>query len=109
MQIIEQGNITFYPGMPFSPASLLNNAVSNIICRLVFGKRFDYSDHDFQNLLKNLSEALQLEGSIWGQVRKCPSNFISLHRALLSKQWVGTHLWVTNQYLWVLHLFYFFN
>merc|ERR1712212_377764 len=55
-------------GEPFNPASLLNNAVSNIICRLVFGKRFDYSDHNFQTLLKNLSKAVQLEGSAWGQL-----------------------------------------
>jgi len=55
-------------GKPFNPASLLNNAVSNIICRMVFGKRFDYSDHDFQTLLNNVSEAIQLEGSAWGQL-----------------------------------------
>ncbi|KAF3835025.1 hypothetical protein F7725_027583 [Dissostichus mawsoni] len=35
-------------GQPFSPAGLFNNAVSNIICQLVMGKRFDYSDHNFQ-------------------------------------------------------------
>lgn len=55
-------------GKPFNPASLLNNAVSNIICQMVFGKRFDYSDHDFQTLLKNINEAVQLEGSAWGQM-----------------------------------------
>uniref|UniRef100_A0A672IPH9 Cytochrome P450, family 2, subfamily N, polypeptide 13 n=1 Tax=Salarias fasciatus TaxID=181472 RepID=A0A672IPH9_SALFA len=45
---------------------LFNKAVSNIICQLVMGKRFDYSDHNFQLMLKYLSEAVQLEGSIWG-------------------------------------------
>ncbi|XP_030584263.1 cytochrome P450 2J6-like [Archocentrus centrarchus] len=53
-------------GKLFSPAGLFNNAVSNIICQLVMGKRFDYSDHNFQLMLKDLSEILQLEGSIWG-------------------------------------------
>ncbi|KAM9761539.1 LOW QUALITY PROTEIN: uncharacterized protein ACNS7B_003924 [Menidia menidia] len=53
-------------GEPFSPAGLFNNAVSNIICHLVMGKRFDYNDHNFQLMLKYLSEAVQLEGSIWG-------------------------------------------
>jgi len=52
-------------GEPFSPAGLFNNAVSNIICQLVMGKRFDYSDHNFQLILKYLSEAIMLEGSIW--------------------------------------------
>uniref|UniRef100_A0A667WJB9 Cytochrome P450, family 2, subfamily N, polypeptide 13 n=1 Tax=Myripristis murdjan TaxID=586833 RepID=A0A667WJB9_9TELE len=47
-------------------SKLFNNAVSNIICQLVMGRRFDYSDHNFQILLKYLSGAMQLEGSIWG-------------------------------------------
>ncbi|XP_068449177.1 cytochrome P450 2J6-like [Clinocottus analis] len=53
-------------GGPFNPAILFNNAVSNIICQLVMGKRFDYSDHNFQIMLKYLSEAILLEGSVWG-------------------------------------------
>ncbi|KAM3620544.1 uncharacterized protein V6R79_025141 [Siganus canaliculatus] len=53
-------------GEPFRPAGLFNNAVSNIICHLVMGKRFDYSDHNFQLMLKCLSEAIQLEGTMWG-------------------------------------------
>uniref|UniRef100_A0A672ILQ4 Cytochrome P450, family 2, subfamily N, polypeptide 13 n=1 Tax=Salarias fasciatus TaxID=181472 RepID=A0A672ILQ4_SALFA len=58
----------------FAPAGLFNNAVSNIICQLVMGKRFDYSDHNFQLMLKYLSEAVQLDGSIWGLVcSQCPS------------------------------------
>ncbi|ROL51018.1 Cytochrome P450 2J2 [Anabarilius grahami] len=61
------GGITV-PGRPFDPRLLLNNAVSNVICVLVFGNRFEYSDHDFQCLLKNINEALYLEGSIWAQL-----------------------------------------
>uniref|UniRef100_A0A3B4WYR2 Cytochrome P450, family 2, subfamily N, polypeptide 13 n=1 Tax=Seriola lalandi dorsalis TaxID=1841481 RepID=A0A3B4WYR2_SERLL len=52
-------------GEPFDPVPLLNNAVANIICQIVFGKRFDYSDHNFQSMLKNLTEMAYLEGSIW--------------------------------------------
>ncbi|XP_048062346.1 cytochrome P450 2J4-like isoform X1 [Megalobrama amblycephala] len=55
-------------GRPFDPRLLLYNAVSNVICVLVFGNRFEYSDHDFQSLLKNINEALYLEGSIWAQL-----------------------------------------
>ncbi|KAF7642265.1 hypothetical protein LDENG_00261150 [Lucifuga dentata] len=57
-------------GQPFDPARLFYNAVSNIICQLVMGRRFDYSDHNFQIMLKRLSEALRLEGSIWSLVRQ---------------------------------------
>ncbi|XP_017262598.1 cytochrome P450 2J6 [Kryptolebias marmoratus] len=55
-------------GKPFTPTGLFNNAVSNIICHLVMGKRFDYSDHSYQIMLKYMSEAVCLEGSIWGQL-----------------------------------------
>ncbi|XP_023650403.2 cytochrome P450 2J2-like [Paramormyrops kingsleyae] len=55
-------------GQPLDPHILLNNAVSNIICHLVFGHRFEYSDQKFQMLLKLLSEAIYLEGSIWAQL-----------------------------------------
>lgn len=47
----------------------LNNAVANIICQIVFGRRFDYSDNNFQSMLKNLTEMAYLEGSIWALVR----------------------------------------
>ncbi|XP_018525658.1 cytochrome P450 2J4 [Lates calcarifer] len=52
-------------GEPFSTTGLFNNAVSNIICQLVMGRRFDYSNHNFQTTLKYLSEVLLLEGSVW--------------------------------------------
>nr|XP_019936553.1 PREDICTED: cytochrome P450 2J5-like [Paralichthys olivaceus] len=53
-------------GEPFSTAGLFNNAVSNIICQMVMGKRYEYSDHNFQTMLTYLSEFFRLEGSIWG-------------------------------------------
>ncbi|XP_076009189.1 cytochrome P450 2J2-like isoform X2 [Genypterus blacodes] len=52
-------------GEPFDPVHILNNAVANIICQIVFGRRFDYSDESFQTMLKNLTEMAYLEGSTW--------------------------------------------
>ncbi|XP_013863521.1 cytochrome P450 2J6 [Austrofundulus limnaeus] len=52
-------------GEAFDPVPLLNSAVSNIICQIVFGRRFDYSDQHFQSMLKNLTDMAYLEGSIW--------------------------------------------
>nr|XP_023650395.1 cytochrome P450 2J2-like isoform X1 [Paramormyrops kingsleyae] len=52
-------------GQPFDPQFILNNAVSNIICCLVFGDRFDYNDSYFRTLLKIINETVYLEGSIW--------------------------------------------
>ncbi|KAM9542431.1 cytochrome P450 2J2-like [Guaruba guarouba] len=45
------------------------HAVSNIICSITFGNRFDYHDNRFQELLHSLAETLLLIGSFWGQVR----------------------------------------
>lgn len=57
-----------YSGEPFDPVPLLNNAVANIICQIVFGRRFDYTDHIFQSMLHHLMEMAYLEGSIWALV-----------------------------------------
>ncbi|XP_048052251.1 cytochrome P450 2J4-like [Megalobrama amblycephala] len=62
------GAIANEQGRPFDPRLLLNNAVSNVICVLLFGNRFEYSDHEFQYLLKNINEALYLEGGICAQL-----------------------------------------
>ncbi|XP_052411007.1 cytochrome P450 2J3 isoform X2 [Carassius gibelio] len=55
-------------GRPFDPRSLLSNAVSNVICVLVFGHRFEYSDNGFQSLLKNINEAVYLQGGVCAQL-----------------------------------------
>ena len=39
-------------GEPFDPALILTNSVSNIICSIVFGQRFDYEDQQFHRILK---------------------------------------------------------
>lgn len=59
----------FSSGNPFDPVPLLNNAVANIICQIVFGRRFDDTDQLFQSMLKNLTEMAYLEGSVWALVR----------------------------------------
>ncbi|XP_028639774.1 cytochrome P450 2J3-like, partial [Grammomys surdaster] len=51
-------------GQPFDPHFNINNAVSNIICSITFGKRFEYHDGQFQEMLKLLNEALCLESSL---------------------------------------------
>ncbi|XP_075043028.1 cytochrome P450 2G1-like [Mixophyes fleayi] len=53
-------------GMPFDPTFLFGCAVSNIICSIVFGKQFDYTDEQFLSLLKNISGTLRFMNSTWG-------------------------------------------
>ncbi|XP_003439927.1 cytochrome P450 2J6 [Oreochromis niloticus] len=51
-------------GKPFNTQSLINNAVSNIICCLVFGNRFDYTDKEFQSILQKFNKIMHLQGTL---------------------------------------------
>uniref|UniRef100_A0A7N6A0Z4 Cytochrome P450, family 2, subfamily P, polypeptide 6 n=1 Tax=Anabas testudineus TaxID=64144 RepID=A0A7N6A0Z4_ANATE len=57
-----------HQGKPFNAQSLINNAVSNIICCLVFGDRFEYSDKQYQSILHGLTESLNFGGTQVAQV-----------------------------------------
>ncbi|NXV32798.1 CP2J2 protein, partial [Rissa tridactyla] len=57
----EQGN-------PFNPHFKINNAISNIICSVTFGNRFDYHDEDFQKLLRLIDETVGLHASVTSQL-----------------------------------------
>uniref|UniRef100_F7BVU7 Uncharacterized protein n=1 Tax=Monodelphis domestica TaxID=13616 RepID=F7BVU7_MONDO len=51
-------------GQPFDPHFQINNAVSNIICSVTFGNRFEYHDSQFRELLKILDEAMMLQTNL---------------------------------------------
>ncbi|XP_012578194.1 PREDICTED: cytochrome P450 2J2 [Condylura cristata] len=53
---------------PFDPHFKINNAVSNIICSVTFGERFEYQDDQFQELLRLLDDVTCLETSLWCQL-----------------------------------------
>ncbi|KAM9831321.1 cytochrome P450 2J6-like [Neosynchiropus ocellatus] len=55
-------------GAPFHPGKLFNNAASNIICQLVMGRRYDYSDHNFSTMHKKMADVIKDEGSMWGRL-----------------------------------------
>lgn len=59
-------------GKPFNPYLIINNGVSNIICSVVFGHRFEYTDEKFKKLMKYFEKGSQLEASIWAQVISMP-------------------------------------
>ncbi|XP_069834621.1 cytochrome P450 2U1 [Dendropsophus ebraccatus] len=44
----------------FSPFQIINNAVSNVICSISFGKRFDYEDKEFKTMLSLMSRGLEI-------------------------------------------------
>ncbi|XP_042747611.1 cytochrome P450 2F3-like [Lagopus leucura] len=53
--------------MPFDPTYKLSCAVSNVICSIVFGKRYDYKDKKFLSLMNNTNKIFELMNSRWGQ------------------------------------------
>ncbi|XP_038051519.1 cytochrome P450 2J2-like [Patiria miniata] len=56
-------------GTPFDPAHLVKSAVSNIICTISYGQRYDYNDPVFKSLLANLDvffRASAVETILWG-------------------------------------------
>ncbi|XP_029475736.1 cytochrome P450 2G1-like isoform X2 [Rhinatrema bivittatum] len=55
-------------GSPFDPTFYISRSISNIICSIVFGYRFDYQDEKFLKLLKLLNEFSKLLDSPFSQI-----------------------------------------
>ncbi|XP_054855149.1 cytochrome P450 2F3-like isoform X2 [Eublepharis macularius] len=53
---------------PFDPTFLISRAVSNVICSIVFGDRFDYEDKKFLTLVGLMNDNFQRLSSWWAQV-----------------------------------------
>ncbi|XP_072263162.1 cytochrome P450 2J6-like [Pyxicephalus adspersus] len=50
------------------PRFVIDNAVSNIICSIVFGRRYDYDDSTFRNILNIVHENMKLAAGFWAQL-----------------------------------------
>ncbi|XP_044160073.1 cytochrome P450 2K6-like isoform X2 [Bufo gargarizans] len=50
-------------GTQFNPHLLVNSAVSNVICSIIFGNRFEYGDPTFGKLIRLLDENAKLFGT----------------------------------------------
>ncbi|KAM3619155.1 uncharacterized protein V6R79_003840 [Siganus canaliculatus] len=79
-----------YQGKPFDPQVIVNNSVSNLICSLVFGHRFEYSDDKFRALMKQFDQSLQIEASVWAQLY---NSFPLLMRRLPGPHQTVQRLW----------------
>ncbi|XP_078517162.1 cytochrome P450 2G1-like [Lissotriton helveticus] len=49
---------------PFDDTHIFTNAVSNVICSVVFGKRFEYEDKEFVKLLNMMTSIIPLLNSL---------------------------------------------
>lgn len=57
-----------FTGRPFNPHYTITNSVSNVICCVVFGHRFEYTDPNYRKILELDNEAIVLSGSAQAQV-----------------------------------------
>ncbi|KAJ1096215.1 hypothetical protein NDU88_001358 [Pleurodeles waltl] len=63
-----------HKGKPFDTKIIMNSAVSNVICSIIFGKRFQYDDPTFLTLIHLLGENIRLIGSPQVQLYNfCPN------------------------------------
>ncbi|KAM4695591.1 cytochrome P450 2G1-like [Rhinophrynus dorsalis] len=53
---------------PLDPTFYFSRAVSNVICSVVFGDRFEYEDKNFLKLMEYLNQVLRGVSNIWGQL-----------------------------------------
>ncbi|NXI66957.1 CP2CL protein, partial [Anseranas semipalmata] len=60
--------ITKTKRMPFDPTFMLSCTVSNVICSIIFGKRYDYKDKKFLALMNNMNNIFEMMNSLWGQL-----------------------------------------
>ncbi|XP_077997858.1 cytochrome P450 2U1-like [Glandiceps talaboti] len=52
-------------GNPCNPGNLLNMSVSNVMCSITFGRRFEYSDPRFQGHMHSLARWFELSGTVY--------------------------------------------
>ncbi|XP_069822019.1 cytochrome P450 2J6-like [Dendropsophus ebraccatus] len=52
----------------FDPHLVIDNAVSNIICMIVFGRRYDYNDSTFRIILNIIHENMKMASGFWAQL-----------------------------------------
>lgn len=87
--------ISVVTGEAFDTTQPVNCAVSNIICSIVYGSRFEYNDPEFILLVKRTSRIVRLGGSPSIQVLIATFwsiftdsiIYFALHKALLCQLW----------------------
>ncbi|XP_067317005.1 cytochrome P450 2G1-like [Anolis sagrei] len=61
---------------PFDPTYFLSQAVSNVICSIVFGDRFDYEDKEFRSLMEMINVLFREMSSSWAQFYDMYESFL---------------------------------
>ncbi|XP_053123266.1 cytochrome P450 2G1-like isoform X2 [Hemicordylus capensis] len=61
---------------PFDPTFYLSCSVSNVICSIVFGDRFDYEDKEFLALMQMMNESFREMSTAWSQFYDIYASFL---------------------------------
>uniref|UniRef100_A0A803J6P7 Cytochrome P450 family 2 subfamily A member 6 gene 8 [provisional] n=1 Tax=Xenopus tropicalis TaxID=8364 RepID=A0A803J6P7_XENTR len=69
--------IKSYKGKPFDPTKILVQCVSNVICSVVFGQRYEYSNKDFHKLLYMFQAVFEDTSSTLGQLMTLLPNIMN--------------------------------
>ncbi|XP_029329771.1 cytochrome P450 2B9-like [Mus caroli] len=79
-----------YQGAPLDPTFFFQCITANIICSIVFGERFDYTDEQFMHLLKLMYQIYSLLRSFSCQMFELFSGFLKyfpgVHRKIAKNQ-----------------------
>ncbi|XP_057568200.1 cytochrome P450 2F5 isoform X2 [Hippopotamus amphibius kiboko] len=72
-RILEEGNFLLEElrkteGEPFDPTFVLSRSVSNVICSVIFGSRFDYDDERLLTIIHHINDNFQIMSSPWGEL-----------------------------------------
>ncbi|XP_054132723.1 cytochrome P450 2C19-like isoform X3 [Melozone crissalis] len=80
--LLEEINKT--KGRAFDPTFMLSCSVSNVICSIVFGKRYDYKDKKFLALMDNMNNIFEMMNSRWGQEKDHPNSSFHMKNLITS-------------------------
>jgi hypothetical protein len=84
-------------GAPFNIRYLLNVCISNIMCSISFGQRYDHSDRNFQTLSDKVNQSVSNENLLFVAtvlpfVKYIPGDPCQLKSALSNQQCMNDHL-----------------
>ncbi|XP_066555875.1 cytochrome P450 2C55-like [Amia ocellicauda] len=55
-------------GQCLDPQTLFHNALSNVICAIMFGSHYNYEDQSFQSLIRMITENTKIINGPWGML-----------------------------------------
>ncbi|GAB1291754.1 Cytochrome P450 2B19 [Apodemus speciosus] len=84
-----------YKGAPLNPTFFFQSIAANIICSIIFGERFDYTDRQFLRLLDLIYQTFSLMSSLSSQMFELFSSIL--------KYFPGTHRQISKNLLEILN------